>query len=179
MTQFCIASYWNCCCFSNWTITAHLLNYNIWSGIDSISMGMFQNTSLNDLTMRLWQFSMSETGTECRCSSYSWLHTQICGFYALGKGAIMQLAKWQWHWKKKKIMDCAFPIDCICHAESICLIKFMVEKCVVHMSAWCHIESTENKFSIWVAFLLSFQYWGCGMKHHPWNLCTLCMTERH
>ena len=75
---------------------------------------------------------------------------------------------------KRKIIQCKFPIDCICHVVSICHVKFVSVERVV----WGHIEIAESETSIRVSCLLCFQYWGCGMKQHPWNLCTLCWTKK-
>ena len=46
------------------------------------------------------------------------------------------------------------------------------------MSAWWHIGPTKNEFLIWVSLPLTFQDWGCGMKHHPWNMCTKDNQQR-
>ena len=46
------------------------------------------------------------------------------------------------------------------------------------MSAWWHIGTTKNEFLIWVSLPLAFQDWGCGMKHHPWNMCTKDNQQR-
>ena len=88
--------------------------------------------------------------------------------------------QWQWEWKKRTLIASFQWIVSVAWCQFVKSdLWTMIMLCEDwHMSVWWYIEIRENEFAIWVFCLFCFQCWGCGMKHHPWNLCTLCTTER-
>ena len=88
------------------------------------------------------------------------------------KRAMIQLAKWQLTLgMKRKIIQCEFPIDCICDVVSICHVKYMGVECVVwglpHECVTTYWDSREQDFNLSV---LPLVFSILGMRHEAASL---------
>ena len=168
--------------FLYWTLTTHHRNYNICSGINIIS------TELVSKDHPPW----SEDTIMALLSVWDCYGPQIFllllmaytnpRLLCIEKRAITQLTKWQRHWEwKERSSSASFQLIAFVVWRHFVMPNLWVSSVLCedgHRSVRRHIEIAESEISIWVSCLLCFQYWGCGMKQHPWNLCTPCRTER-
>ena len=101
-------------------------------------------------------------------------------FYAMRKGPWYIYQNGNHIENEQRIVNSEFLIGCISPLVSICHIKSIGDehimwglpwKCV--MTYWVRIGHVWN----WASCLLYFEHQRHGMKHHPWNLCTLFTTE--
>ena len=139
-------------------------------------------TNLNDLMMWLWHFSRSKIFVECRFFFYSQLHTQICGSRALRKGPWYSLINGNdIENEKKELPPASFQLIAFVMwfqlvVSNLWVMSVLCEDC--DMSLWCHVEITEDKFSIWVSCVLSFKYFGDAARSIILEICVYFATHK-
>ena len=168
--------------FLYWTLTTYHRNYNICSGIDIISTELVSKHHppwSEDTIMALLSVPYCYGPQIFLLLLMAYTNPRLL---CIEKRAITQLTKWQRHWEwKERSSSASFQLIAFVVWRHFVMSNLWVSSVLCedgHRSVRRHIEIAESAISIWVSCLLCFQYWGCGMKQHPWNLFTPCRTER-